>query len=373
MRLDRLTSAYTLTPRDVSPKSLLLDPRNPRFITESVQDRTYTAQQIQLPKTQDYVRDLVCRHEHDVERLIVSIREMGFVGGLHEIVVKDVGRGGPYLVIEGNRRTAALQHLLQARQTLRPDVRASIETIQVKEFVYRKNSELTEEDVIDALLGNIHIDGPKEWGALEKAHYVHRSYLRVYGTGRAFQYDQAVARETGSTFKMSPQAVHKCLKICRVYEQLRRAGVGVEPKHYTLIDLATKSRWVAGPYFELDASQCELSVVGVERFVALVLGDPVRIHNPKLFDEFVNVFCHGTPLELSEVESGAASIEDTWAAIARRRERREFREALEKIRRGIGDLFIDDFQGTEGEKAEILRIKRLVDSRLLPLATPRTA
>ena len=371
MNLDRLTSSFTLSTISISPDRLLLDPRNPRLITESAQERAYTTQEIRSAAVQDYVRERVCSREHDVKRLIESIRSMGFVGGLHEMIVKDLGPGGPYIVIEGNRRTAALQHLLRTDRNLRPEVRQSIEIIKVKEFVYRENRYLSESDVIDALLGNIHIDGPKEWGALERAHYVHRSYMRVLGERQTFCYDPYVARSVGATFKMSSQAVHKCLKVCRVYEQLRKAEVGIEPKHYTLIDCATKTRAVAEPYFELNQGTCTFSDTGIERFVELVLGTDPPIHNPKLFDAFVEVFVSGTPLELSGVASKVSSLEDTREAIRRRRERREFREDLEDIRRRIGALPVEAFRGTEGEKSLILGIKLLVDARLVPLTRGR--
>src|ERR1700687_2724252 len=118
MNLDGLTKAYTLSPLKVSPDKLLLDPRNPRLITESAQDRSYTPHEILSADMQSYVRELVCSREHDVKRIISSIKEMGFVGGLHEMIVKDLGSGGPYLVIEGNRRTASLRYLLGGRDAL---------------------------------------------------------------------------------------------------------------------------------------------------------------------------------------------------------------------------------------------------------------
>src|SRR4051812_19473929 len=107
MNLEGLTKSYSLSPIRVAPPRLLLDPRNPRLITESAQDKRYSLKEIQSAEVQRYIRDLVCRKEHDVKRLISSIQDMGFVGGLHEMIVKDLGEGGPYLVIEGNRRTAA--------------------------------------------------------------------------------------------------------------------------------------------------------------------------------------------------------------------------------------------------------------------------
>ena len=367
MNLERLTGAYELSRLIVSPVQLLLDPSNPRLITESSQARIYALAEIRSAATQQHVLELVCQKEHDVKRLITSIRDMGFVGGLHEIIVKDIGTGGPYLVIEGNRRTAALQHLLADAKALPPDVRKSIEQIEVKLFTYRSNADYDEQTVIDVLLGSIHIDGPKEWGALERAHYVHRSYMRVFGASRSFRYDRDTANQVGATFKLSGKAVHKNLTICRVYEQLRDAQVGVEPKHYTLIDLATKTRAVAEGYFELNWDTCELSQIGIERFTELALKQNAPIHNPKLFDAFVEVYTDGTPLELETVVSGDKVLEVVRDAVRRRRERREFRDHLEAVKENIKSLYVDDFRGTEGEKALIRRIQNLVEKRLVPL------
>jgi hypothetical protein len=365
--VDGLTTAYTLSPLNVSPMDLLLDPTNPRLITDSAQFRDFTLKEICATETQDYVLELVCKKEHDVGRLISSIEEMGFVGGLHEMIVKPLNQGGPYLVIEGNRRTAALRHLLARKEGLRPDVRRSIEQIEVKLFNHRKESRLSEEEVIETLLGRIHIDGPKEWGALERAHYVHRAYRRDFGENKRFRYTIDVSQQVGARFNMSAKAVHKALIVCRAYEQLKRASVGIDPKHYSLLDLAVKTRAVAVPYFEVDRDACQLSNLGIERFTELVLKQDAPIHNPKLFDMFVEVYIDGTELELKQLVSADRKAEDICFAIRKRRDRRGFKEDLEAVKEGISALYVDDFRGTEGEKALIRRINELVAKRLLPL------
>jgi len=50
-------------------EDLLLDPTNPRLITDSAQIKKYSFQQICAVETQDYVLDLVCSEEHDVAKL----------------------------------------------------------------------------------------------------------------------------------------------------------------------------------------------------------------------------------------------------------------------------------------------------------------
>jgi hypothetical protein len=367
MNVEGITTAYSLSPILVSPMDWLLDPSNPRLITESSQYRKFSIDEICDVDTQEHVLELVCRKEHDVARLITSIRDMGFVGGLHEMIVKEVRNGGPYLVLEGNRRTAALRHLLARKDELRPDVRRSIEKVEVKLFRYKAHAHHDEQKVIDVLLGSIHIDGPKEWGALERANYIHRSYLRLYGETRPFSYIIETSREVGAAFNMSPKAVHKELIICRSYDQLRSAGVGVEPKHYSLLDLAIKTRSVAETYFEVDRNGCKLSELGIERFAELALRPKAPVHNPKLFDMFVEIYTDGTPLELEQLVRSARPPDDIVAAIRRRRERRGFREDLDALKHQIGALYVDDFRGTEGEKALIRKIREMVEKRLVPL------
>lgn len=365
--LEGLTSAYTLSPILVAPTQLLLDPSNPRLITDSSQLRTYSPEEIAAKVTQDYVLDLVCRKQHDIKHLISSIKEMGFVGGLHEMIVKDIGGGGGYLVLEGNRRTAALRHLLANRTGLRPDVRSSIEKIEVKLFKYKKNIQHTEQKVIDVLLGSIHIDGPKEWGALERANYIHRSYRRTLGESAPFRYVTDISREVGASFNMSPKAVHTALIICRGYDQLKRADLGVDPRHYSLLELAVKTRAVSETHFEVDRNRCQFSEVGIERFAEIVLKPNPPVTNPKDFSLFVETYSDGTPLELEQFISGSRSPEDICTSIRRRKIRRAFREDLEEVEEKIRELVLDRFNDTEAEKAVILRIHKLVEKRLLSL------
>ena len=367
MLLEGITAAYTLTPIKVKPNQLLLDPTNPRLITEFSQIRSYSSEEISKKETQEYVLDLVCRKQHDIKHLIESIKEMGFVGGLHEMIVKDIGKDGPYLVLEGNRRTAALRHLQNKGNALRQDVKNSIESVEVKLFKYNPKSPHNEQKVIDVLLGSIHIDGPKEWGALERAHYIHRSYSRSLGESTPFHYVIDTAREVGASFNLSPKAIHKALIICRVYDQLKRANLGADPRHYSLLELSEKTRAVAETYFEVDRNRCKFSEAGLARFAELILRDDAPIKNPIDFGLFVEIYSDGTAMELEQFVSKSRSPDEICAAIRRRKSRRAFRDDLEEVEEKIKELVVEQFQDTEAEKIVIRRIHRLVEKRLLSL------
>ena len=364
--LDGLTGAYRLTPAFVKPSQLLLDPNNPRLVTSASQVRSYAPEEIQAAEVQQRILESVCKKEHDVRRLIDSIGEIGFIGGLHEMVVKPLSQGGPYLVLEGNRRTAAIQHLLRDPIKLRPDVKNSLDRIEVKVFDYIPNSLHDEEKVVNVLLETIHIDGPREWGALERASYVSRTYFGLAGDA-AFPFNLPVAREVAERFKQSVKGIRKAMVICRTYEQLKKAYPDLSSASFSLIDLATSTRAVAQPYFELDSDMCQLSEKGVERFVELVLAPNPPVHNPKLFRQFAEIFEDGTPYEVEQIVSRERPVEQVIEALRRRKERRAFRSDLETIREKIDELRVADFNGTEAEKTLIRSIHRIVDKRLLPL------
>lgn len=282
------------------------------------------------------------------------------------MVVKPLAPNGPYLVLEGNRRTAAIRHLLKRPEKLRPDVRGGLERLEVKVFEYLPNGRHDEDKVINVLLGTIHIDGPREWGALERANYITRTYLGV-AQGHAFPFNNTAAREVGERFKQSTKAIHKSLIICRTYEQLKQAFPELTPASFSLIDLATSTRAVAEPYFGLNSAHCQLSEEGVERFIELMLAPKAPVHNPKLFRQFVDIFQNGTENELDQIVAGERLVDQVWSSLQRRKEKRAFRENLEAVCEQLNSLFISDFNGTQSEKALIRKIRKSVEAKLVPL------
>src|SRR5204862_7790200 len=100
----------------------------------------------------------------------------------------------------------AIKHLLEEPEKLNPSVRATLTRLHVKEFVYKANPSFTEETVIDILLGAIHVTGRLPWGALERAYYIHNSYLREmkkYTDNSHFEYIVACCRKVATFFNLS--------------------------------------------------------------------------------------------------------------------------------------------------------------------------
>ena len=168
-----------------SVQDLRLDPRNPRL-----------ARALRDASQEDLLKAL--QHSHDLEPLILSFAQSGYFTQEPLIGVRQDGdpgddeakqdgdpgndeakqnndpAGGIFVVVEGNRRLAALKILLfdWAREAVGipnlPDIddqiRQRLNPVPLKEYPSR-------EDVIP-YLGVRHIRGSKDWEALAKARYV---------------------------------------------------------------------------------------------------------------------------------------------------------------------------------------------------------
>ena len=108
---------------DVELRSLLLDPNNPRFVQKPetapiVSDEEAASEKLQgeilarfSPKPTD--TDSEESDEPDttnIRDLRDSLLRIGYVG-IDKIVVRQLGKTGKFIVLEGNRRVAALKSL----------------------------------------------------------------------------------------------------------------------------------------------------------------------------------------------------------------------------------------------------------------------
>lgn len=143
---------------------LEFDRRNPRLVGYGIQAKTPDNELIRL-----------LWNEMAVDEVAMSIAANGYFP--HEPVVV-VNEGGKWVVIEGNRRLAAVRTLLdeKLRKELSPDIIAAASVINsVQELPVIKS---TREESW-RYLGFRHVNGPARWGSYAKATYiaqVHREY-----------------------------------------------------------------------------------------------------------------------------------------------------------------------------------------------------
>lgn len=158
---------------------ILLDPNNPRFLGKKFTGRTRTANTISKnrysePGVQEAALEKMLDDEFDVKSIRESIRENGFLP-LDRIVVRSIGE--KYVVVEGNRRVAAIKSLLkqvkEAEESLSKDEIASLQSLNV--LILNSPEETLEHDQW-LLQGIRHLSGIKEWGPYQKANLIHQMF-----------------------------------------------------------------------------------------------------------------------------------------------------------------------------------------------------
>lgn len=156
----------TLTPKSVSPSDLLLDANNLRF-QDSSGFLLAAENRFHEPSVQDQAYKRLRKSENLVD-LKRSIMRNGYIP-VEQIVARPYAHlDGKYIVIEGNRRTAAVFWILEdhaAGVDIAPEVLASLETLptvvaeeQGPDEVFRAS-----------LMGIRHVSGISQWGGYQRA------------------------------------------------------------------------------------------------------------------------------------------------------------------------------------------------------------
>lgn len=164
--------ASHLRPIEISPDALYLDISNPRFIGKENDIRIAKDIDPTDEKLQERMRKYIEDHFDTVD-LKDSIEQVGFLR-MDRIVVRKYSDVA-YIVIEGNRRLAAIKSLLAAERkreiTLQDHIKSTLETIEVLLLDSANNDY---EAATWFLQGIRHISGIRDWGPYQQAELVDR-------------------------------------------------------------------------------------------------------------------------------------------------------------------------------------------------------
>lgn len=158
--------------RDVPLDQLMLDPNNPRYADLDVA-RQVPESKVHEPSVQATARSRMLEERFDVAQLKKSIQSVGFLR-VDRLVVTELPEKASFLVVEGNRRLAALKSLLDDEAsgeiTLNEPVRQSI--VEVPVVVVRGESSGERNQYARTLQGLRHLPGVKPWGPYQQAQMV---------------------------------------------------------------------------------------------------------------------------------------------------------------------------------------------------------
>ena len=192
---------------EIEPDKLKLDLDNPRFGLTDADDEPHA---LQILATRANLRELWD-----------SINQRGFER--FEPLVAYLDKDGRYIVVEGNRRLAAVKSLLdpgaleKVRITVPPlsdEARSSITTLPVIVVDKREDA--------DDYIGFKHINGPSTWGALAKAKFG----VKLFSTtrvepGAVDTRIQTLSKRLGD----SRQLILRSLIAYKIFEQAKAEGM----------------------------------------------------------------------------------------------------------------------------------------------------
>jgi hypothetical protein len=219
-------------PVPIRPTIELLDfdPENPRFF-DSASDAPSSDEK-------SIVRMM---EEENLDELVGSIGNQGFFPGEPLLVAPNRQLPGRYIVVEGNRRLAALRALrgLIPRANLTQTIADAVENAEFKPtevecFLFPQRRDILK------YLGFRHISGPRRWEPLSKARYLADLIRNFYHT--LPQEDQliSVARDIGSRRSY----VAQLLTALNLYDRAKAARfyglqrVGEEDISFSLLSTA---------------------------------------------------------------------------------------------------------------------------------------
>ena len=167
---------------------LVFDPENPRFFDAGTD--------VPPSDEKSIVRMM---EEENLDELVGSIGNQGFFPGEPLLVTPNPQSPERYIVVEGNRRLAALRALggLIPRANLTQTIADAVDQARFKPTAVECFSFPQRRDILK-YLGFRHISGPRRWEPLSKARYLADLIRNFYPT--LSQEDQllAVARDIGS-------------------------------------------------------------------------------------------------------------------------------------------------------------------------------
>ncbi len=169
----RKPASLSFEARNIPLSDLLLDPNNYRFLDNKgykpKPKNRYASEKVQTATLRLLSQD----KRYQLSELEKSILTNGYVPMERIIVIPYEHKPGKFLVVEGNRRVAALKSLLQDDEDgvmeLSEDEKSSFQEIPCAILKVPVKDRARAERII---MGIRHITGPREWGAYQQAQLV---------------------------------------------------------------------------------------------------------------------------------------------------------------------------------------------------------
>ena len=391
-----------LKPKEVSPDSLLLDPNNPR-LTQDFQDQGY----IEDENAEDKQEALLSLFQKsgdeftDIEDLKKSIRQIGFVR-IQNIVVREIGSSGKYIVIEGNRRVATIKTLLKEHELAMPgsndkindpDILASLEALEIMVLQTKGKTKEQIRNDEKSILGLRHIGGNLEWEPLPKGRNIYEEYMKRLPEDAAFTWDPQKGNIIADILAISRPKVRKSLLDYLCWVQMGKFNNNVKAKHFSLISACVSNTNLKNHGFlSVDDTTFELSAESLSKINDICEFDQRDIRadeeenilkDPKAVGRLGNIFKDSKYNENTSVRDFAKGVfqevldrertlDDAYTALTAFKKQTQWVDSVKKLLEKQEDepkLTPDKFLNQGDELQEKIDLERLVKRFLILMET----
>lgn len=331
-----------LSPAAVPIGNIFLDPNNPRFWSEQTRNAADVPDQ-KVPEETHQLRARNRISEHGIEELKNSILRNGFLP-LDRIVVRELaGLGDKYVVIEGNRRLAALL-------TLRDQIsEGTIVEAEISEDYLEKLKNTTDvlevlvysgeqtKDIAWMLQGIRHISGIRDWSPAQQGKLVAE---QIDNKGLSFT-------QAGQCFGLSAQAVGRRYRSYKALEQMRRDDdfqSKAENRYYSLFEEAVRQKEVRN-WLGWDDEECKFkNKENLKQFYSWICPDEEhelkerRIHDPRHIQHLGRLVAAQQSVLLDRIDKHEIEIEAAYQKLKDVDFRYDWKSAIEKALELLKDI-----------------------------------
>lgn len=327
-----------LSERRVSINDICLDPNNPRFWSaktgRDIPDRKIEHQDVQTSAMGRIA-------EHGITELRNSILRNGFLP-LDRLVLRKLAEvPDKFVVVEGNRRLAALMLLRRqiSEETIPEDeaspdylARLLAATAELSVLIY----EGTETDISWVFQGIRHISGIRNWEPAQRARLV-ADQIAHYGPK---------FHEVGQKFGLTAPAVGRLYRAYKALEQMREDDEfqnKAKNEYFTLFEEAIRKRHVK-EWLEWDPNEyvCK-NEDNVRQFYAWISPDDDhdkdrRIHDPRQMAKLDFLLEHDETDLLRQIDEHAITLDGAFERAKSKDEAADWHRALDRAIQLVGSI-----------------------------------
>lgn len=366
---------------EVETKLLVLDPNNPRFLTQH-------EEKVPLEKCLD--QDVIIKthaqmtstdknaYNFRIEELKASIVTNGY-RPVDRIFVRSIPNTDHYLVIEGNRRVTAIREILKSDDS--PEaIKSQLQTIKVAVIT----GDLSEEELktkITTILGIRHHGSLKKWSPFAQARNIYKHYKELQGEEAPFEWDGdpgGIGEKVADALSINTKEVKERLRVYRAMQQLE-AALDFEPnakmnhRYYSVIsDVLNRKQKGLADYLPFNDQEFKLSDEAITRFDQICYftkpnrkdanGDTSPINDPTQWRGLNQILLDEDPdkraSNLKEVEEKHRKPNEVWAQRAEELNKLEWSKFFEKVSMTLAEVDIGKLTLLEPDQAE--RAKTLI-------------